>query len=159
MMGTAFLGYSIAQNEFKIKDINNDINKKCVTNKNQESLKNSFNNFITQKNLKFKKKYINLHLLDVQQEIRNDNKQKSGIYLICNLINHKSYIGSAVSNRINTRFRNHCIHYTGNKILRQAIIKYGLENFAFIIIEYYPGFVKKENLGQNHLNLINLEQS
>jgi hypothetical protein len=98
--------------------------------------------------------YFNLHLQKTQLQILSENKHKSGIYMIFNLVNTKTYIGSAISNRINTRFRNHCIHHTGSKLVHQAIQKYGLENFAFIILEYYPGFVKKENLTKRHLELL-----
>lgn len=79
--------------------------------------------------------------------------------MILNLINKKVYIGSASSNRINVRFRNHCIHHTGSKLVSQAIKKHGIENFAFIILDYYPGFVKKENLTKAHIALLNLETS
>jgi group I intron endonuclease len=77
--------------------------------------------------------------------------------MIINLINGKFYIGSAITNRINVRFRNHCLHGTGSSILNKAIKKYGLENFAFVILEYYPGLIHKENLKSNHLKLIELE--
>ena len=39
---------------------------------------------------------------------------------------------------INVRFRNHMFHGTGNSNTKKAIKKYGLENFKFIILEYYP---------------------
>jgi group I intron endonuclease len=77
--------------------------------------------------------------------------------MIINLINGKFYIGSAITNRINVRFRNHCIHGTGSSRLNKAIKKYDLENFAFVILEYYPGLIHKENLKSNHLKLIALE--
>lgn len=103
--------------------------------------------------------YINLHLQKTQLKIREENKHKSGIYMIYNIKNGKYYIGSAISNRINTRFRNHCIHGTGAKLTNKAIHKYGLENFAFLILEYYPGFIKKENLTGAHIKLLELETS
>jgi group I intron endonuclease len=78
---------------------------------------------------------------NIQLKIIDENRHKSGIYMIYNLINHKCYIGSAASNRINVRFRNHYINGTGARLTNQAVNKYGLENFAFVIIEYYPGFV------------------
>ena len=91
------------------------------------------------------KSYDNLHLKQTQYTILSDCKQKSGVYLIYNKINGNSYIGSAISNRINVRFRNHCIHNTGgNKPLTRAIHKYGLDKFSFHILEFFNGFV------QNH---------
>lgn len=111
-------------------------------------------------NIKPIKSYDNLHLKQIQYDIVKDNKQKACIYLIYNKINGNSYIGSAISNRISMRFRNHCIHNTGgNKPLTRAINKYGLNNFSFHILEYYPGFVIKENFNKNHIKLLELETS
>ena len=90
--------------------------------------------------------------------IIKDNKQKSGVYLVLNNINGNCYIGSAATNRINVRFRNHCVHQKStSKPLYRAINKYGIENFSFHILEYFPGFVHKENLKQNHVKLLQLE--
>lgn len=71
--------------------------------------------------------------------------------------NGKMYIGSAITNRINTRFRNHCIHLTGSRLVKNAINKYGLQDLKFLILEYYPGIIKKENLSKSHRKLIDLE--
>ncbi len=106
---------------------------------------------------KYKKKYNDLHLTKTQLKILQENKFKSGIYLIKNKINGKFYIGSAITNRISVRFRNHCIHGTGSSILNKAIKKYGLENFTFYILEYYPGFIHKENFKKGHLDLLAIE--
>jgi group I intron endonuclease len=103
------------------------------------------------------KKYENLHTTQTQLLIVKENRQKSGIYLIYNNMNDKFYIGSAITNRINVRFRNHCIHQTGSTLLCRAIKKYGLENFSFFILEYYPGFIHKENLKSAHLKLLSIE--
>lgn len=108
-------------------------------------------------NFEYKKIYKDIHLIENQLLIRNENRHKSGIYLIYNKINNKYYIGSASSNRINVRFRNHCIHGTGSMLVNRSIKKYGLNNFYFFILEYFPGFVKKENLNKNHLALLDKE--
>lgn len=105
----------------------------------------------------YKKIYKNLHLIENQLLLKNENKQKSAIYLIYNNVNKKFYVGSASTNRINMRFRNHCINASGSKLVNLAINKYGLHNFYFIILEYYPGFVKKENLDKNHIALLEKE--
>ena len=103
------------------------------------------------------KHYLNLHLRDTQLLILNDNKSKAGVYMILNKINNKKYIGSAATNRIHVKFRNHVFHGTGSKNTAAAIAKYGIENFDFYILEYFPGFVKKENLSSAHLALLELE--
>jgi group I intron endonuclease len=98
-----------------------------------------------------------LHLITTQLQIKNENRNKAAIYCIFNSITGEKYIGSASTNRINTRFRNHCIHGTGSSKLREAINIHGLENFYFLILEYHSGLVLKENLKKSHLNLLALE--
>lgn len=57
-----------------------------------------------------------------------------GIYKITNLVNGKSYIG--LSTNIVARWSQHRSHYKkGDTILYKAMIKYGLENFIFEILE------------------------
>jgi hypothetical protein len=106
------------------------------------------------------KSYYNLHLTETQLKISKENKQKSGVYLVYNEVNGNGYIGSAITNRISVRFRNNCVHLTGgNKPLTRALNKYGLQNFSFHILEYYGGFVAKNDLKKSHLKLLELETS
>ena len=106
----------------------------------------------------FLKCYDNLHKPEIQLQILNENRHKAGVYAVLNKINSKLYIGSASSNRISVRFRNHCIHKTGGNVpLTRALNKYGLESFCFGILEYYPGFVHKEDLRRSHLKLLERE--
>jgi group I intron endonuclease len=104
-----------------------------------------------------RKVYKNLHLVETQLEIKNQNRQKSGIYCVFNVVNGHKYIGSAITNRINTRFRNHCINGTGNRNVKNDIQNYGLHNFCFLILEYFPGIILKESLKKAHLELLALE--
>jgi len=104
------------------------------------------------------KSYYNLHLTETQLKIQKENSQKAGVYLIVNNVNSNFYVGSAITNRINNRFRNHCVNLkSSNKPLLRAIRKYGIQNFSFHIVEYFKGFVHKENLKLNHLKLLELE--
>lgn len=78
--------------------------------------------------------------------------------MIENKLNEKCYIGSAITNRIQVRFRNHFFHASlGSPILQRAIIKYGIENFVFHVLEYHSGFVFKENFKKAHLELLTRE--
>jgi len=63
------------------------------------------------------------------------------------------YIRVLLTTNIYARFSNHTIYFRGSKIVKLAIKKYKIENFAFLILELYPDIVTKEN---NH-ELINLE--
>ncbi|ODV64583.1 hypothetical protein HYPBUDRAFT_115912 [Hyphopichia burtonii NRRL Y-1933] len=65
-------------------------------------------------------------------------KNKGGIYIIINKISRNYYIGSASINRLYTRFSNHMLNYHGSKLIKRSILKYGLNNFIFAILEYYP---------------------
>jgi len=65
--------------------------------------------------------------------------------MIVNKITKDYYIGSAATNRFYARFSNHLIYFRGSKIVKLAVKKYGLKNFAFIILDLYSNIVTKEN--------------
>lgn len=65
--------------------------------------------------------------------------------MIINKTTQYYYIGSAATNRLYTRFSNHLIYFRTSKIVKLAVFKYGLENFAFVILELYPNLVTKQN--------------
>jgi group I intron endonuclease len=69
----------------------------------------------------------------------------SGIYLILNKITLDYYIGSASTNRLYSRFSNHLYNFNGSKIVKLAVKKYKISNFAFLVLELYPYLVNKEN--------------
>lgn len=99
------------------------------------------------KELKLSPIYIfeNLDLEDIRKQILNKTKGLSGIYMIVNKITNDYYIGSASTNKFFARFSNHLIYFRGSKIVKSAVKKYGLINFAFIILDLYPNIVTKEN--------------
>ena len=97
--------------------------------------------------------FENLDLEITKKEILNNTKGLSGIYMIVNKITKDYYIGSASTNRLYSRFSSHVIYFKGSKIVKLAIKKYKLENFAFLILELYPNVVTKEN----NIELIKLE--
>lgn len=83
------------------------------------------------------------------------SKNKSGIYLIKNLINNKFYIGSTINFR--KRYNNHIYSSKKNKngctYLQKSFLKYGIENFSFEIIEIsnLENLIKREQL---YINLL-----
>lgn len=89
--------------------------------------------------------FENLNLEHIRKEIQNETKGLSGIYMIINKTTKDYYIGSAATNRFYPRFSNHLIYFRGSKIVKLAVKKYGLSNFAFIILDLYPNIVTKEN--------------
>nr|QEN73924.1 hypothetical protein [Lentinula edodes]WGO76468.1 GIY-YIG endonuclease [Lentinula edodes] len=81
-----------------------------------------------------------------KQDIKKDQKDKTGVYCLINLINGNIYIGSSVnlavrmSNYLNTTFLKN--RKNNNMPIIQALLKYGQENFSVLIVEY----VNIENL-------------
>jgi hypothetical protein len=100
------------------------------------------------------KVYDKLGELETKVLIREENRRKAGIYIIYNKLNGKFFVGSAITNRIFTHFRNHCFHGTGSPITKRAISHHGVENFYFIIYEYFPGIILKDNFQPENLKLL-----
>jgi len=60
----------------------------------------------------------------------------SGVYICINLFNSNMYVGSASLAGMYRRFRGHLYLAKGGSILvNRAVKKYGIKNFAFIVIE------------------------
>jgi len=110
-------------------------------------------NFVKEKNIKPVFIYEDLELDETKQKISKETKSLSGIYLILNKLTLDYYIGSASTNRMYSRFSNHMIYNKGSKIVKLAISKYKLSNFAFLVLEIFPEVV---NL-INNKDLLNLE--
>jgi group I intron endonuclease len=88
-----------------------------------------------------------------RKDVLKRTSNLSGIYMILNKITKDYYIGSASTNRFHARFSNHLIYFRGSKVVKAAVNKYGLNNFAFLILDLYPDVVTKEN----NKELLNLE--
>lgn len=69
--------------------------------------------------------------------VSKEDKYKTGVYVIRNMLNKKIYVGST-SNNFYTRFHQHKSGYLNNNhqgvILKKAFEKYGFENFIFEIL-------------------------
>lgn len=89
--------------------------------------------------------FENLSLESTRKKILDQTKGLSGIYMIVNKTTKDYYIGSAATNRFNARFSNHLIYFRGSKIVKLAVKKYDIKNFAFIILDLFPNIVTKEN--------------
>jgi group I intron endonuclease len=74
-----------------------------------------------------------------------DTRELSGIYLILNKLTLDYYIGSASTGRFHARFSNHLINFHGSKVVKNAVKKYGLSSFSFMVLELFPEIVTKEN--------------
>src|ERR1700745_2563823 len=106
---------------------------------------NKIKEFLKENNLEPVYIYEDLHLENTKKIIRKETDNLSGIYLIFNKITGDYYIGSASTNRFYSRFSNHLLNFKGSKIVKLAVKKYKLNNFAFLILELFPEIVNKEN--------------
>ena len=101
--------------------------------------------FLKEKNLMPVFIYEDLHLDSTKNKVLSDTKNLSGIYLILNKITLDYYVGSAFTGRLYIRFTNHMFNFSGNKLVKSAVKKYSLSEFAFFVLELFPEKVNKEN--------------
>src|SRR5690349_2872119 len=78
--------------------------------------------------------FENLDLLDNQQIAKKALYGLSGIYACVHIETGTSYIGSSVN--LADRIMDHILNHSSNLHLQNAILKYGLSHFAFVILEY-----------------------
>ncbi len=109
--------------------------------------------FIAEKKLNPVFIYENLSDSTIKTRVLNDTRVLSGIYLILNKFTLDYYIGSASTGRLYARFTNHLFNFNGSKVVKNAVKKYGISSFAFMVLELFPEIVNKEN----NKNLLDLE--
>jgi len=163
MIVTAFLGYEYSPKWFNISNKENIIKHNKINNHrlfNKSIVKRGYCTSRQKDNIEISERlktiiqelglnpvyvYENLNLEDTRKQILNDTRGLSGIYMIVNKVTQDYYIGSASTNRFYARFSNHTIYFRGSKIVKLAIKKYDLINFAFIVLDLYPNIVTKVN--------------
>jgi len=93
-------------------------------------------NHLENNDLNYIKIYENA--FDMRKDILNENKGKSGIYMITNKLTNDKYIGQSIdiSNRFKNYFNLSYIKSKDNFIISRALIKYGYLNFSVTILEY-----------------------
>lgn len=79
--------------------------------------------------------FDNLNDETVRAVIKNTTRDMIGVYLIYNKLTGNLYIGSSYKG-IYRRFAEHLLSPSTNKILKNAVSKYGLDGFKFLIIEH-----------------------
>jgi group I intron endonuclease len=110
-------------------------------------------NFLEENNLDPILIYEDLNMETIKSRVLYETQNLSGIYLILNKITGDYYIGSASTGKLNSRFRNHLFNFNGSKIVKNAVKKYKIHSFAFMVLEVFPEMVTK----QNNKDLLDLE--
>src|ERR1700723_1502848 len=89
--------------------------------------------FIIDQNKKKKDRFICIFILSINFSI--------------NLVNYKTYVGSASINCMYRRYVGHILKGIGGSMLvKRAVSKYGLDNFAFVVIETTEQVKNKEEI-------------
>ena len=101
--------------------------------------------FIIEKTLSPVFIYENLSDSTIKTRVLNETRGLSGIYLILNKFTLDYYIGSASTGKLHARFNNHLFNLNGSKVVKNAVKKYGISSFAFMVLELFPEIVDKEN--------------
>lgn len=93
-------------------------------------------NLLKNDNINYVKLYENA--FDMKKDILNENKGKSGIYMLTNKITKKIYIRQSrdLSNRLKFYFNFFYIKSKASLTISRPWIKYGFSNFSFTILEY-----------------------
>jgi group I intron endonuclease len=93
---------------------------------------------------------------DMKKDILNENKGKSGIYMLTNKITKKIYIGqsSNLSNRFKNYFNLSYLKSKANLKICRTLVEYGYSNFSLTILEYCDKFelLTREQFYFNKLN-------
>ena len=110
-----------------------------------KQISKTLNEFLKEKNLNPVYYYENLGLDSTKNKIKSETRNLSGVYLILNKFTLDFYVGSASTNKFYAKFSNHLFNLNGNKIVKAAVKKYKISEFAFIILELFPEIVTKEN--------------
>ena len=169
MMATAFMGLSNSPKWFEFNHNNNNnvnkfnsyytrpgiftsVNKSNTIGRRHFSvtsprrlISEELTKFIYEKNLNPVFIYEDLADKTVKSRVLNDTRGLSGIYLILNKVTLDYYIGSGSTGRLHARFSNHLFNFHGSKVVKNAVKKYGISSFAFVVLELFPEIVNKEN--------------
>lgn len=142
-------GFNLQQVRFKSKktfiENNNVAKNNWITSRANTTDITDPNLILNEIGLKVVKVWDSLDKRETCLNILNEVKNKSGIYLICNKITRNMYVGSASTNKLYTRYRNHLYNKKGSKLVKKSIEKYGLNNFFYAVIEYYPEIINRYN--------------
>lgn len=109
--------------------------------------------FIKDKNINPLFIYEDLNMETTKYRLLSETRNLAGIYLILNKFTMDYYIGSASTGKFNSRFQNHLFNFNGSKVVKNAVKKYKIYAFSFMVLEVFNEVVNK----QNNKDLLDLE--
>jgi len=109
--------------------------------------------FIKDKNINPLFIYEDLNMETTKDRLLSETRNLAGIYLILNKFTMHYYIGSASTGKFNSRFQNHLFNFNGSKVVKNAVKKYKIYAFSFMVLEVFNEVVNK----QNNKDLLDLE--
>jgi group I intron endonuclease len=125
MMGVAFLGYLNSQTWF--------IDEYDMISALPIVASGTLQEILDRKGVKPVAVFENLG--DTKSKVLNMIKPLGGVYMIVNLITGDTYVGSAITGKMENRFHKHLCGGKGSIRVWSAVLKYGLGNFAFVVLE------------------------
>lgn len=140
MMATAFLGYKNSQTWFDTT-IPSSLSSIAVL---PTSCSERCRKHISTLKIQPKAVYENLNAPGMKINVNTAIKKIAGVYLILNKVNGNTYVGSAITGQMPMRFHRHLYGLNGSKLVAAAVLKYGLENFAFVVADTIPFVVTQE---------------
>ncbi len=135
-IGTAFLGYWDSPIWLNIIDLKDTLNgNEFFTLLFPLTVFSKLQKILSKHNLTPVTVWENLDHLEVKTAVRQAVRPFSGVYIIINLLTEDMYVGSGIVGQIGNRFHRHLFSGLGSQRIWSAVQKYGLSNFAFLIIE------------------------
>jgi group I intron endonuclease len=133
-------------NKITKRNISTSSKRAFIVNLPFRNISQEVTQFLEDKKIKPVFVYDNLSdTYTTRARVLNETRGLSGIYLILNKFTLDYYIGSASTGKFHAKFTNHLFYFKGSKVVKNAVKKYGIYSFAFIILELFPEIITKEN--------------
>lgn len=133
-------GYKICFNKFKVDyDISRSVFYSIIRGELYKGLSMSKFDIDIEKYKKDVKK-SKIELVGLYIKRKNVTENKSGVYIIQNIVNEKCYVGSSYNIKKRLQWHYNLLEqgYHPNNILQSAINKYGIDKFQFVPVLNCP---------------------
>lgn len=101
--------------------------------------------FVIEKNLNTVFIFEDLSISTVKTKVLYKTRYLSGIYLILNKDTSDYYVGSASTGKLYSKLSNHLFNFNGSKVVKNAVKRYAISSFAFLVLELFSELATKEN--------------